>query len=50
MAELNEAYAVLSSSQQRQAYDQQVIDCLGGLDERFAAWVRAFVRARRYGD
>ncbi len=50
MAELNEAYTVLSSSQQRQAYDQQVIDCLGGLDERFAAWIRAFVHARKYGD
>ena len=50
MAELNEAYGVLSNSQQRQAHDQQLMDDLGGLDERFAAWIRAFVRARKYGD
>ena len=50
MGELNEAYAVLSSSLQRQAYDQQFVDCLGDFDERFAAWVRAFVHARKYGD
>ena len=50
MAELNEAYHVLSNSQQRQAHDQQLMDDMGDLDSRFAAWIRAFIRARKYGD
>lgn len=50
MAELNEAYRVLSNSQRRQALDQELMVDFADLDDRFAEWIRAFVRARKTGD
>ena len=50
MAELNEAYRVLSNSQRRQALDQELMVDFANLDDRFAEWIRAFVRARKTGD
>ena len=50
MAELNEAYGVLSNSQQRRVHDQELMDDLGDVDKRFAAWIRALIRARKHGD
>ena len=50
MEELNEAYRVLSDAQRRKAHDLELMVDLDELDDRFAGWVRAFVRARRLGD
>lgn len=50
MAELNEAYEVLSNQKRRQAFDQELMVDLAELDDRFVEWIRAFVRARRHGD
>ena len=50
MAELNEAYLILSNSQRRQALDQELMVNFADLDDLFAEWIRAFVRARKTGD
>ena len=50
MAELNEAYEVLSNQKRRQAFDQELMVDLAEFDDRFVEWIRAFVRARRQGD
>lgn len=50
MAELNEAYHILSHTQRRQALDRELKVDLANLDDRFAEWIRAFVRARKTGD
>ena len=50
MEALNEAYQVLSNPQWREAHDLKLVDDLADLDDLFAEWIRAFVRARRHGD
>ena len=50
MKDLNEAYRVLSSRQQRLAYDRELMGDLADLDQGFAEWIRAFVDAKRHGD
>jgi curved DNA-binding protein CbpA len=50
MEDLNEAYRVLSNPQRRQAHDQELMVDLADLDDSYAEWIRAFVRARKHGD
>jgi molecular chaperone DnaJ len=50
MADLNEAYRVLSNPQRRQAYDREMMGELAQFDDSFAEWIRAFVDAKRHGD
>ena len=50
MAELNEAYAVLSHPQRRRDYDRELVANLADPDDAFAQWIRAFVDAKRHGD
>lgn len=50
MAELNEAYAVLTHPQRRRAYDREFVSDLDALDDSFAQWIRAFIAARQHGD
>ena len=50
MKDLNEAYRVLSTPRQRQAYDRELMDDLATADQAFAQWIQAFIDAKRHGD